>query len=116
MESLMSKLSFLTVLFAAVQILAGTENFETQLDLAGKKYRVIEKNVIGKSYGVFFLVAGATSNRAVAVKNLMEKAQISEGSNRCLMNMNVERRIIFYLLGVVIIDMARADVIEFIEN
>ena len=111
----MSKISFLIVLLSAIHLFAGTENYDTKLDLAKVKYRVVEKNVIGKSYGVFFLVAGATSNKALAVENLMKKAQIPEGSNRCLMNLNVERRVIFYLLGVVIIDIARADVIEFID-
>jgi hypothetical protein len=110
------KTVLVVVCLAALQVIASNETYTTSVDLSKREFRVVEKNVIGTSYGVFFLVAGATPNKAVAVKNLMENAKITPGSNRCLINLNVERRIIFYLLGVVMIETARADVIEFIQN
>lgn len=87
----------------------------TTVDLGAHQCRIVEKNVTGRSIGAFVLVAGASSNKSIAIKKLMENAQITEGSNRFLINLSVERRVIFFIVGVAFVDIARADVVEFIE-
>ncbi len=91
-----------------------TEQRIVTVDQSRANFKVVQRNVSARSVGAFVILAGAQASTATAVDRLARKAALTEGSSRTLVNLAVDKRMIFFLIGTATIVTARADVVEFV--
>ncbi len=101
------------ILFATSLCALGQERISTELNLKKRNFKVLLSNLEGKSVGVFILFFGATPSKAKAMNDLVKKMKNVEGNCVQLANVVTSRKVVFFLIGAVLIDEVRADLIEF---
>ncbi len=110
-------LSIVMVVGACVFAAEGlTEQRIVTIDQSKANFKVVQRNVSARSIGAFVIMAGAAASPATAVDRLVKKAALTEGSSRALVNLVIDKRLVFFLIGTATIITARADVVEFIPE
>ena len=107
---------FLIILLTLSFCAFGQETINTNVELKQKNFKVLMSNLEGKSVGLFILFFGTTPSKIKAMKNLMKDIENIEGNCVQLANVVSSRRVIFFLIGAVLIDEVRAELIEYTET